>query len=285
MTVRSQRTKLLALPLAIGALLAVGVGSAQAVSSAVAITALNKQRIANGIPGGVRSVGSLAGGCAKHNAYMKRNGGVLTHFETKGRPSYSVAGEKAGRSSVLSYGGPAWRSLGSNPWETAPIHLAQLLAPSLAVSGYSEANGFACAQTLASPRRQVPSATTVYTYPGDGASIYPSERAAEGPYTPGELIGIRGITGPYLYVMADGPDGYGLLAAQVTKASLTDAGGHPVPVATADGTNPKLRGYIPPGGFVIPTTPLRRGTTYSAAVTLAVGTERLEHSWSFETGG
>jgi hypothetical protein len=282
---RLKGTRFAALPLAIAALLALGAGSAQAVSSAVAIKALNKQRIANGIPGGVRSVGSLARGCAKHNAYMERNGGVLTHFETKGRPGYSAAGEKAGRSSVLSYGGPAWRSVRSNPWETAPIHLAQLLAPSLAVSGYSEASGFGCAQTLASPRRPEPSATTVYTYPGDGASIYPSERAAEGPYTPGELIGIRGVTGPYLYVMADGPDRYGLLAAQITNASLATAGGEPVPVATVDGTNPKLRGYIPPGGFVIPTTPLKRGATYNAAVTLTVGAEQVEHSWSFRTDG
>jgi hypothetical protein len=283
---RIGRTRLLALPLAIAALLALGAGSAQAVSSAVAIKALNKQRIANSIPGGIRSVGSLVSGCAKHNAYMRRNAGVLTHFETKGRPGYSAAGEEAGRSSVLSYGGPAWRSVRSNPWETAPIHLAQLLAPSLAVSGYAETSGFGCAQTLASPRRPEPSATTIYTYPGEGAHIYPSERAAEGPYTPGELIGIRGVTGPYLYVMADGPERYGALYdAQITKASLADAGGNAVPIATIDGTDPKLRGYIPPGGFVIPRTPLKRGATYEASVTLTVGGLPLEHSWSFKTDG
>lgn len=185
------------------ALLALGAGSAQAVSSAEAIRQLNQQRIANGIPG-VHSVGALARGCAKHNAYMALNG-TLTHFEKHGKPGFTPAGNRAGRSSVLSYGSPPWSGRLRNPWEAAPIHLAQLLPPSLAVSGYAEARRYACAQTLAEPRRPEPAANLVYTYPGPGAGIYPALQAAELPYTPGELIGVTGRTGPYLYVMVDGP--------------------------------------------------------------------------------
>lgn len=206
------------LVLAAALLLSISSSSPAAVSSKHAINQLNKQRVRNGLPGGIKSRGRLARGCRKHNAYMRRNG-VLTHYERRGLPGYSMAGSRAGRSSVIAVGTDPWRRPGSNPWETAPIHLAQLLAPSLAVSGYSEWGGYACAQTLADPRRPAPAKTRVYTYPGPGARIYRAERAFELPYTPGQLIGVGkgAVTGPYLLVMVDGSDRFALSRTRITS--------------------------------------------------------------------
>src|SRR5215210_8624250 len=107
------------------------------VTAAEAIAALNAQREANGIPGGILENPSWSAGCDRHVTYMQRND-VLEHSEDSSLPGASPEGEEAGMSSVLSQG-DSWAD--GNPWETAPIHLHQLLCPRLSVSGVADRDG------------------------------------------------------------------------------------------------------------------------------------------------
>jgi len=162
---------------------------------------LNAQRAAQGVPSGIVEDASLSDGCAKHNAYDRING-VLTHGEDPSRPGYTQEGDQAGKTSVLYAGSGPWTG-SHDPFEAAPIHLHQLLAPRLDRMGASEDQGYGCATTLASRNRPAPASDVTYTYPGDGATAWsPAQTAAEGPYTPGERVGIPAgtTTGPYLYV-------------------------------------------------------------------------------------
>src|SRR5437764_4336928 len=93
----------------------------------------------------------------------------LTHFETPGQPGYTSGGDYAGRNSVLAQGAD-W-SVG-DPYEAAPLHLDQLLAPRLRVLGSADVDGFSCTTTFPGWTRPDPRALTVYSYPGAGGSIY-----------------------------------------------------------------------------------------------------------------
>jgi hypothetical protein len=262
-------------------------GQASAASPGQAVASLNAQRVANGIPAGIVERSDLDTGCAHHDAYERANGGQLTHTEDPMNPGYTDDGAAAAQHSVLSQGA-TWDS--SNPWEHAPIHLAQLLAPRLDATGVDDSGGFTCAQTLASRDRPAPPGSVTYTYPGDGtATIYPSEVAAEGPYTPGEQVGISAgsTTGPYLYVFFDGPWS-AFASAQITSASLRGPDG-PVAIKTVDDTTSGLTGYIPTGGMIIPLAALVAGATYTAQVAATVtdsgggSPQGVAHTWSFMT--
>jgi hypothetical protein len=185
---------------------------------------------------------ALSQGCAHHNAYERANRLPPTHEEDPARPGYTSDGAYAGAHSVLA-AGASWDSV--NPWETAPIHLAQLLAPRLDVTGVDDSHGYTCAQTLASRKRPAPAAPVTYTYPGNGTTIYPREVASEGPYTPGQLVGIpaRTASGPYLYVFFDGPWSE-FAEAHITAASLSGPDG-PVSLKVVDNFINGLTGYLP----------------------------------------
>lgn len=262
-------------------------GTAGAVSPAAAIRHLNQQRQANGIPAGISLSGGLSRGCRKHDRWMARHH-LIVHGETKGSAGYSTAGDQAGQHSVLGFGtGVHWSSVRDNPWENAPIHLSQLLDPTLKVSGYDESQSFQCAQTLAPPRRAA-SAPRLYTYPGPGAAIYRGQRAAEHPFTPGQLVGIpQGrLTGPYLYLLIAAPhpdEATQVLRApaEIVSASLRQAGGAHVPLATLDTKKPAIRYYIPPGGYLIPRRPLKAGRLYEAKAEVGFEGEVLSRTWRF----
>ncbi len=250
---------------------------------------VNAQRSANGIPAAIAHDPVLSDGCAKHDRYGAANG-VLTHGEDPAKPGYSPEGDQAGKTSVLYAGGGPWAG-SRNPFENAPIHLHQLLAPRIDRLGAAEVSGYGCATTLASLKRPAPTADVTYSYPGDGMTAWPSaQTASEGPYTPGERVGIpQGTTtGPYLYVMFDGPDLSTFATAQATAASLTGPDG-PVNVATVDNTTDGLRGYLPTGMEVIPRAPLRASSTYRASVTASVSdsgvpARTFTRTWTFTTG-
>ena len=72
-----------------------------------------------------------------------------------------------------------------DPYESAPLHLDQLLAPRLAVLGSADADGFSCTTTFPGWTRAAPASLTIYTYPGPGATIYASELAARAAVDPG----------------------------------------------------------------------------------------------------
>lgn len=261
--------------------------SASALTGESAVAALNAQRAANGIPAGIVHVPEWTRWCALHNAYGRINR-TLTHEESPSAPGYTPEGDRAGRSSVLS-SGPGWDL--ENPWENAPIHLHQLLAPRLDAMGIDvAANGYACATTLLSLNRPEPAVDAVYVYPGEGTRFRFEQSAGESPFTPGQLVGIPAgtKTGPYLFASFDGPGLYPLAQARMTQATLVGPDG-PVEVRPVDNYTPGIAGYIPTGGEVIALRPLRPKSSYTAHVRLEVtnifepAPRIVERTWSFVT--
>jgi hypothetical protein len=266
-------------------------GAAAAVSGPDIVSYLNAQRAAQGVPAGIAEDAGLSDGCAKHNIYGFLNA-VLSHEEDPSRPGYTPQGDQAGRTSVLYAGAGPWTAT-HNPFENSPIHLHQLLAPRIDRMGASENQGYGCATTLASRDRAAPPGDVTYTYPGDGATAWPAAQvAAEDPYTPGERVGIaaNARTGPYLYVMFDGPDLTPFDTATATGADVTGPDG-PIPVAVVDNHTSGLEGYFPTGLEIIPRGPLRANTRYTASIAANVSTKAgsgpartFRHAWSFTTG-
>jgi hypothetical protein len=279
-----------------------GVGRAQAATANQAIAWLSAQRAANGIPGGINENFEWDSDCQAHDNWMYSNN-QLSHDETPGTPGYTQGGAYAGQNSVLAQGtdwSPSSRYPwgATNPWETAPIHLIQLLSPDLAASGFANYQGYSCMFTWPGYQRPAPASPELITYPGNGTSfIYPSEQADEAPFTPGDFVGIRNgtTTGPYIYVF-----GYGTGRGAITNASLTGPSG-PVQVRTVDNTTKGSQGdlgsYLPAGGIIIPVSPLTPGASYTATVTFspnasdwndsAYGNQPpsgpLSRTWSFRT--
>jgi hypothetical protein len=267
--------------------------SASAATPARAIAKLNAQRAANGIPAGITENPSSSAGCAAHNAYERMNGGTLTHTETPGNPGYGVAGSQAAGDSVLAQG-TNWATV--NPWETAPIHLAQLLNPYLAQMGVDDSDGYVCATTLPPDAgfRSSPAGIVGYSYPGNMQTNWPSsESAAEGPFTPGDLVGLPQptVTGPYLFALFAGP--WPAFSATVTLTSATLAGPvGAVAIKTVDGNTPTPAGiplgdYIGSSAMLIPTAPLEAGATYTAQLAGSVAyygtTQPVTEQFSFTT--
>jgi hypothetical protein len=193
------------------------------------------------------------------------------HVETPGTPGYSTLGAFAGANAVLAQGTDWTRSNefpwgASDPWESAPIHLMQLLGPEPSVSGFAPT----CMITIGGYERSPPSEPEMLSYPGNGTSfVQPSERAEEWPFTPARFVWLPqgGTTGPYLFVL-----GWDTGAGRITSATLTGPTG-PVQVRTVDdfttSTLGDLGAYLPPGGMLIPVQPLKRDASYTATVTFA----------------
>jgi hypothetical protein len=250
---------------------------------------INAQRSANGIPAGIVEEPSWSTDCAEHDHYMAVNH-QLTHVEDPANPAYSPGGAYAGANAVLAQN-LSWDA--ANPYEDAPLHLDQLLAPRLSQLGSADAEGFTCTTTFPGWVRPDPPAATVYTYPGNGTQIYASEIAREQPWTPGQLASIQSgsRTGPYLIVLVDAPgqSPYNN-PATLSGATLTGPNGA-VAVATVDGTTgvpggqASLSSYISPGGFVVPIKPLFAGVTYRAHVLVGFAGQQIPYDWSFTTIG
>jgi hypothetical protein len=266
-------------------------------SPADLVKLLNDYRTAIGLPGPVPEDAKWSEACRRHNEYSIRND-FIGHSQDKNRPGYSSEGEWAAQVSVL-YAGSTWTAT-RNPFETAPFHLHQLLNPRLDRTGASEVRGRGCIVTLGSRGRVAPKDPVTYTYPASGATHRPSEVASEGPYTPGSRVGIpEGTrTGPYLYLMFDGPWNAGWSKAKVKSASLTGPAGA-VELKAVDGTTPGAGQYLPIGAELIPVQPLQPNVTYTASVAATVtdpyhsydhGKKEwvpkdydVSHTWSFAT--
>lgn len=270
-------------------LAAVAVTPAGAATAPRTIALLNAQRSANGLPAGIIEDAAASAACAKHDHYMALNN-MLTHSEDPNNPGYTPAGANVGQNAVLTQGSN-WDS--GNPYEFAPLHLDQLLAPRLLTVGSADAFGFSCTTTFPGWTRPGPTAMTVYTYPGSGASIYPSEVARELPWTPGDLVGLSqpSRTGPTLFVLADAPNERPAdNPATLIDATVSGPSG-PVLIKTVDGNTalptgaqyPTLAPYISPGGFIIPVRPLIPGTVYHAHVVVTLDGMQKVYDWSFTT--
>jgi hypothetical protein len=269
------------------AALAIGANAAPA---GRAIAELNAQRAANGIPAGITENRTWSKDCAEHDHYMALNR-ALSADEVPAAPGYTPGGAFAAGNSVLIEAGN-WDA--GDPYENAPVHLDQLLAPRLLISGSADADGFSCTTTFPGWTRPAPAALTVDTYPGNHASITANETALEQPWTPGELVGLPASarTGPYLIVLVDAPRESPLdNAAGLSGATLVGPGGS-VAVKTVDGNTAvpsgprsRLYPYISPGGFIIPVAPLVPGAKYSAHVVVSFAGVQTTHNWSFTAIG
>jgi cysteine-rich secretory family protein len=251
---------------------------------AAAIRQINEERVENGIPGGIAVDHAWSRRCLQHARWMRRNRAV-EHVEAPGSPLYTIAGAWAGMRSVLS-GGYPWTTR-ANPWETAPLHLAQLLAPRLRRMGVGIYRGYACATTFAGYGRPRTGRDVVYAYPSGSTRVAWREHANEWPFTPQRFVGIpeRKATGPYLYVFADGPWIRARDAPTIRAATLTGPHGR-VEVRFLDSSNRDVGPYLPEGsGLLIPVRPLERRAVYTARVTLAAGRRRVIHTWTFVTRG
>lgn len=276
-----KRTGLVALLLA-----AAVPATAQATTGEQIVGFINAQRAASKIPAKIAYNDTAAKACAAHVGYMAQNG-ALTHTEQAGKPGYTAAGADAAERSVL-YAGVPWTS-SINPFENAPIHLAQVLAPRIDKLGAYESGGYGCVTTLMSRNRKAPGKKVTYTYPKDKATGWRTfEKAAELPYTPGQRRNIPAgtVTGPYLLVLFDGPGISVSSEAKATSASLLGPKGKNIPVRVADNRTSGMKGYLPTGAYMIPLKPLASHTKYTARISAGIaGTSlRYTHKWSFTTG-
>jgi hypothetical protein len=259
---------------------------APAATARRAIAELNAQRAANGIPAGIAVKPGWSRDCAAHDRYMALNH-VLGSAELRSNPGYSASGAFAAANSVV-IRGASWS--GADPYQNAPLHLDQLLAPRLRLAGSADVAGYSCTTTFPGWTRAAPLEPTVYTYPGDGTTTPANETARETPFTPGDLVGIGqpALTGPYLIVFADAPGASPLNdPAALSDATLVGPTG-PVAVMSVDGYTPlpsgsptELYRYISPGGFIIPVAPLAPGAGYHAHVQITFAGQQLSHDWSF----
>ncbi|MCW2999645.1 MAG: hypothetical protein JWN65_3194 [Solirubrobacterales bacterium] len=279
--------RLLLLGLLLPALGAVPSPAAADVAGPQLLSFLNAQRAAHGIPAGIVEDPALSDACAKHDRYGAANDD-LAHQEDPLKPGFTAEGNDAAGKAVL-YRGSTW-SATANPFEVAPIHLHQLLSPFLDRAGGYETQGYGCVTTLASIGRPPEAVDTLYTYPRDGTTDWrASEIDTEGPFTPGQTVGIpQGTrTGPTLYVMVSGPGLRWTSGTKVLAASLTGPAG-PVDIVTFDRSSPQIGAYLPAGAQLLPRAPLAAATTYTAAIRLQVtgddGIPReLTRTWSFST--
>ncbi len=249
---------------------------------------LSAERAANGIPSGIATDSKLSADCAAHDRYMA-DGPGLTHAEARGVKGYSRGGAYAAANAVLAQG-DGWEQ--GDPYEHAPLHLDQLLAPRLAVIGSADLDGFSCTTTFPGWTRAAPAVPTVYTFPGPRAAIAPSEVTSELPLTPTGLVGLRaGVSsGPVLLVFVDAPRQRAADdPARLAAATLSGPAG-PVAVRSVDGSTPvpgggTLAPYIAPGGFLVPLRPLLAGAVYRATVRVTFAGTTIQHEWSFVTRG
>jgi hypothetical protein len=232
------------------------------------IALLNAQRADNGIPAGIVANPAWTADCRLHNRYEKLNN-VLSHSENAGAPGYSAGGELAAANSVIDAGAP-WGH--ADPYDDAPFHLFQLLAPSLAVSGAADSDGHDCVTTLLGDTRPSPAQVIAYSYPGTGATgVAPSETANELPATPAQVLALgSGTTGPNLFVYFDGPWAPGG-QARVSSATITGPSGIAVAAPVLDNTTAgSLPGSYPTGAIIVPAAPLQHNSFYRVTVTATV---------------
>ena len=253
-------------------------GIASAATPASVVEKLNAQRARNGLPAQVVENERWSQACLDHVDYLRRTRD-FAHVETPGRPGYTKAGAFAARNAVLALG-KTWAR--GNPFESAPLHLMQVLSPQLRTTGVYDGSGYSCLTTW--PGYRFGTKNAIYSYPGDGTTgWHPSERAREEPYTAGDAVGLRRgtRTGLILLVFADGPWARSQ-RMRIKSAQLTGPRGS-VEVKTVDDTAPTIGQYMPAGGVVIPLRPLRRRALYKAVVQMTGGGITLTRSWTFKT--
>ncbi len=292
-------------PLAVSGVLAATAGLLSAAPALAALTGpqqvafLNAQRAPHGLPADITENPAMSDGCKKHMDWLATNNIFLQHPETEGTPGYTKEGDLAGRSSVLVKPGDAFSSTGVNAFETAPIHLMQMLSPFIVQSGADRG----CLNTLGEPRRTFPAAAT-FSYPGEGATVPTTAPSYEDPFVPAAAVGLNAAgdvtrstgTGPHLYFFYSGTNTFApewFSRGGITAATLTGPAG-PIEIRTVDNNSGTITGkeafgalgqYLAPGGIVIPVQPLPDNSTFTASVTFQPKEgAAVTRTWSFKTG-
>ena len=252
---------------------------ASAVSDAEAVALLNAQRARNGIPANLSLSPALSDGCAKHNAYIARNGGLLTHSEEPGRPGYTAEGAGlaggANKGEVLNAGPDRWDAERTNPWSDYPMHLWLIFHPIGGATGYAADGRTACMRFGLDGGAPA----GVYSLPGNGATGVPAgaDSSRELPYSPGDLVGVSDTqAGPPIIIWRIGG------RADIARASLTSPAGA-ADVRIVDSRTPALDGTPHRfGSYVLPVAPLSAGAGYVLEVTFADG---ITYRTTFTSGG
>lgn len=261
-------------------------GAAWAATPAQIVAKLNAQRVANGIPGGIVLDAAWTRGCQHHVRYEELNGIGWTHDEVAGKPGYTKDGRLAGlegdQANTGSYDG-------GNPYENLPLHLAGQLDPALARVGAYESGRRTCVSLASGWTRQFAS-NALYTYPGGARSGVPASQTVHGesPLAPGDVVGLpQGTkTGPTIYVFAVGP-WLADPALRLRAAHLTGPHGRVALRLVDPAVRSALKGHLRPGiFFVIPVSPLGRGSRYTASVTVTARHGlAMTRTWRFVTAG
>lgn len=278
------RGKLILIGLALAAVVLAASAAASTPQSIVA--SLNHQRVENGIPGGIVLNRAWTVGCEHHIRYEELNGIPWTHVETPGKPGFTKDGQLAGIDGDQQSGLGSFD--GGNPFENLPLHLANLLAPTLHEIGAFESGGRTCIVVAGGLARQF-KVDQLFSYPGPGRAGVPSSQRVHGewPASPGDVVGLpQGTTtGPTIYVYAEGPWVFAEAPLEIGSAHVIGPGG-PVAIRVVDPRkHAKIGPYTPPGCFfLIPVSPLRSGSTYRVDVTIRSkhGTTLSKH-WQFRT--
>ncbi len=249
------------------------------------IAQLNALREANGFPAGLVENPDWSRACTELTSVFAGDA-ALTHILDPTREGYTPAADFAARSSVLARGS-GWAV--ANPWQNAPFHLMQLLAPQLSAVGAADGGGVQCMTTWPGFSRRAAD-DALYGYPGAGTVVEAGYVALEAPVTPAGHVGLGpdAMTGPNLIVLADGPwveheRGELNRITAVTDAQLLGPDG-PVDLRVISPTDPGVGPLMPDGAIVVPTAPLRAGQTYLASVEMENGLgTRLRQTWNFAT--
>jgi hypothetical protein len=274
------------LPLLLSLGIAVTLAAAALAATPDAIVAqLNHQRVTNGIPGGIVLNSAWTTGCEHHIRYEELNGIPWTHVETPGKPGFTKDGQLAGITGDQQHGLGTFDS--TDPFENLPLHLANLLNPSLHEIGAYERGGRSCVVVQGGAPRTI-TANHLYVYPGPNRTgVAPSQRVhGEYPGAPGDVVGLpQGTTtGPTIYLFAAGP-WQTELPLKLASAHVAGPDG-PVAIRVVDPRlHARIAPYVPLGVFfLIPVSPLRAGATYRVTATVhgAKGTS-LTQGWHFRT--
>jgi hypothetical protein len=235
------------------------------IQGATAVSFLNQQRLANGLPAVSDDQGFATPWCPDED-----NG-----------PSGGELGRDL--STVVS----GW-SATSSPWDDAPLHQQDIYNPAYTQAGDSDAAGKACLGVgVPSPEPATPTFAAFFSDEGPLAVPATEVVEHEGPFAPQELVGVpQGRpTGGQLILYAEG------MGPEVHPVSwrLTEANGMVVPhVKLADDEQASAAGY--PGylagvGVVIPPR-LKPKTEYNLDVLWEEpGGLTATQALSFRTGG
>lgn len=241
------------------------------------LVAVNYYRTMAGLPSVVEDP-ALSAGAYLHSCYMLQNG--ITHYETAGKPGYTVEGEAAGKASNVAvtsvFNETARRHV--ELWMTGPFHAVGLLRPNWQKTGFGKCDNATTSPwksggTLDVIRGLGPKVTQTapILFPGNGMTTSLHKFVAESP-NPLDFCGW--------------PDGGGLptiaMMPESTAGAVSSITGPSGPLEvctlTAANTTSTARDILAGNNAVVamPRNPLAPGT-----YTVNVQTNARSVTWSF----